>query len=1004
MLTINETISFRAGEGARLRRALKRNQHVQSRQVRRPTVGQWFAVVWIIAALCLPAGIALATPQEKTAVDEMAVLLTSFQDSSGSGATDEFCWRLASHLSKELFYASQRGVWGRAIRTKPGSDLSNERLVPLGRKAGSRFVIRAGLDGVQTERSGGKTTVIVHLSADLIAVDTLLARRVLSEGVGSQVTSNEDSAIQWDAISFARNASTYPAHAQAFRMALSQLAAAINNAILSPSLGEPTSGATENPTDDSAADSRMDGQTSGAADGGMDSSAEETRAANADEELRQLVAQAEEVLAGGASVSKSKIESLKQSLAALLSVLEKKSRLLEEGNVTEADQADRQIDAQKAELQTSVTQAGEDKASASDAYPSSNSEKQSVFERISQYVDLAFNVMQHIQEMRATFRGAQQEAVISDAAAVEEPLGEVSGVVTEEGQPVEGAEVSEPRSGAVATTDASGAYLLKSVPPGLLKLVVKKNGRQLANGQIEVLRQRAAMADFQLRSRVPFAGAAKGRLQIIPSLVASSAPLSAANSGVIKGVIEDAQGRAVPRAVVNLRGLAVARTDSHGAYTFTRVPPGVHQLMAFKNGLKVRSEEIRVAPNAATAARFKLTADPAASRRATDRPILSTASAEQNATLRGIITDLGHQPIAGAKVSLGGAVTAVSVRTRTDGSFELSGLRPGTYRLLAGKIGYADSSQTVALIAGRSEQRQIRLTPATLPVRPDVFEQTLRRMGEVRGQVSDRNRQPLANVAIELKAADSNALLAQAKTNARGEYVLKALPGRYTLRIRVSRFGEAAAGIAIESQKTVRKDFELRGGGAAGGASARSETTGHLTGRVSEEQTGRPIVRASVTIGSRSGLSDSTGEFVIRDLSPGAYRATVSRTGYVLETTEVRIHSGETARAGFRLRRAENSSRGAHTEPLTAQVSGRVLDERSSKPIAGASVAIRGRSAATDGEGNFTIAGISPGNQQMTISRNGYASQTRAVALRAGQNAQFLIRLAAQKTPRQPRR
>jgi protocatechuate 3,4-dioxygenase beta subunit len=492
-------------------------------------------------------------------------------------------------------------------------------------------------------------------------------------------------------------------------------------------------------------------------------------------------------------------------------------------------------------------------------------------------------------------------------------------------------------------------------------------------------------------------------LQIIPSLVATRAPLSAANSGIVKGVIEDAQGRAVPRAIVNLRGLAVARTDSRGAYTFTRVPPGVHQLMAFKNGLKVRSEQIQVAPDRAVAARFKLAADPAASRRAADRPILSKASAEQSATLRGIITDLGRQPIAGAKLRLSGAATAVSVRTQTDGSFELSGMRPGTYRLLAGKTGYADSSQTVTLVAGRSEQRQIRLTPATLPLRPEVFQQTIRRMGEVRGQVSDRNRQPLANVTVELKAAGSSALIAQAKTNARGEYVMKALPGRYTMRILAPRFGEAAAGVAIESQQTVRKDFELRAGGSAGGAAGRSETTGQLSGAVSEEQTGRPIVGASVTVGGRHCVSDSTGEFVIRDLSPGVHRATVSRAGYVLETTEVRIRIGEAARVGFRLRRAENSSRGARRESLTAQVSGRVLDERSAQPIAGASVTTRGNGVVTDREGNFTITGISPGNHQVTISRSGYAAQNRAVALRAGQNLRLIIRLAAQKPPRQSR-
>jgi hypothetical protein len=87
-------------------------------------------------------------------------------------------------------------------------------------------------------------------------------------------------------------------------------------------------------------------------------------------------------------------------------------------------------------------------------------------------------------------------------APAEEATEEVSGVVTEDGEPVEGLSVTEVESDQSATTGADGIYTLEGVPAGRpSNLFLTKAGAKVATARLDLLRSRSAVADFEPQAR-----------------------------------------------------------------------------------------------------------------------------------------------------------------------------------------------------------------------------------------------------------------------------------------------------------------------------------------------------------------------------------------------------------------------------------------------------------------------------------------------------------------------
>jgi hypothetical protein len=131
--------------------------------------------------------------------------------------------------------------------------------------------------------------------------------------------------------------------------------------------------------------------------------------------------------------------------------------------------------------------------------------------------------------------------------------------------------------------------------------------------------------------------------------------------------------------------------------------------------------------------------------------------------------------------------------------------------------------------------------------------------------------------------------------------------------------------------------------------------------------TGPALEGASVSLAGQTALTDSTGAFSIKGLQGGTYALSVSRQGYNFSVnTRFHLYSDQNGLVFFLI-------------PIQTafSISGTVLSGSASGPaLAGAMVAIAGKTATTSSNGSFSITGIAAGTYTLSISRGGYLTAT----------------------------
>ncbi len=846
----------------------------------------------------------------------VSVGILSFQDDSGMNAPSELGQKLAQDLQQSLA-VSYKDLLPRVLST--GADasavktMSVEQIVALGKQNGVKFIVRGGLLALVVDAAGTENKINAQLYAEIISVDAAnIVNTVRAEGAGSQA----DKLAALSATDVKSDQFGGSALGQALMVAIGQLTENIHQAVTTSATAPQTTTET--------------GQTAAPADAAQ---AEAAKAADADSELQQLIAQAESLLSSGANAGTETMSAVQQSLEALKTALAAKAGLLEHAQDT--GQADQQIAQHKEELQTALSRLTEEAAanastSTGDQQPSS--EKKGLMTRINEFAGEALGFLQKIQEMRAALQGFKQEQSSSgEGVPSEEQTEDVNGVVTEDGAPVADAIVTEQESGLSTKTDSDGAYSLKGLTSGKLAKLLVTKGQKTMSAQVDVFHGRSNVADFQLRS-VSASGRPTSASRILPSTVMASAGSKVA--GTVKGVILDATGHPVPRALVSLKGLAVARTNSLGQYAFLNVPAGAHQLSVSQGGLKTKSAQVQVAARKSGEANIKFgAADKIASVSAKGSLIQPGAST----TLRGTVLDNANHPITGAKVSVIQSNSVVSVFSGRDGSFEFRNLKPAAYRLAVYKVGFESANQPLALRSGSVERRDLKLKEQASPVIANVLRNqsaqqkkiniagqgqtsgqsrntttssTLQTKGQLTGRITDAaDRKPLSGAIISLAGMSS------IKTDQQGNYAIANLaPGTYQLRVKRGGYASETRAVTVRFGSPTRQDVALRSerhedreittgiirpSNTVGRMEGR---TGQLTGQVIDAKTGKPIPGASVSFaGQRSIVTDQSGRFTINNLAPGVYQLNVGKVGFAQSQATVSVRAGETATANFKL-------------------------------------------------------------------------------------------------------
>ena len=114
----------------------------------------------------------------------------------------------------------------------------------------------------------------------------------------------------------------------------------------------------------------------------------------------------------------------------------------------------------------------------------------------------------------------------------------------------------------------------------------------------------------------------------------------------------------------------------------------------------------------------------------------------------------------------------------------------------------------------------------------------------------------------------------------------------------------------------------------AGAAKVRAQTAA-VTGRVTDQATGRPVDQARVVVtGSPFGArTNSEGTYLVRGLPPGAVRVRVLRVGYTEVKKEVTLQAGETATLDFAITVVPTS-----LEPVITTATARRAASKSATP------------------------------------------------------------------------
>lgn len=950
-----------------------------------PIAAALCAFVWLVSAPVSESANFRKSTSLQSQVIPIGILF--FQDESGMNAPADLGQKIAKDLQQKLA-VNYKDVLPRMLNA--GLDpsavaaLNVEQLVTLGKQNGVKFVVRGGLLAVTTENAGEETKIGVQLYASITSLESASDTNVRVEGSGTQ----KGPVAELSSVDLKSAVFRDSALGQALSAATEQLASSIHDAITASAS---TTAAAERPTPDSSAST---------------AESEAGQAAAADQELQQLIAQAESTLAGNPNSSTENINALRQGLEGLKTALAAKASRLQENKDT--GEADQEIATHKQEMQTALANLTAE-ASASDAsaqIQQPSGEKKSLLARIGDFAGEATSLLQKIQELRSTLRSLREDQSADQVspqdpmspqgpgAPTEQTTGEVTGAVTKDGNPVEGAIVTTQESSASAATDTSGIYTLKDLTPGrLVQLTVTKDGQLIGKGQVDVLPGRAAIADFRTTSmpggRLPVT-AMPGVLT--STIVGNRARNPGISTGTLKGVVRDATGRPVPFALVQAPGVGMARTNAQGQYVFVNAPVGVHQLTVRQNGMKPKSAQVVVA--AQTSAELRTQFAPADTI-ARGRQSLIQVSA--GTLLRGTVHDSQTQPLAGAKISVIQSETTVSVLTAPTGNYELRNLKPGSYTVSVYKVGYQVANQPVTLKAAGTEQRNFQLSPIASAAVNKLIKNAMASQGVVRGILRTQTGAPIANASIEARSAGRPFLIARALTNSKGEYALSLAEGRYDLKARQQSFQDGNSTVSIRAGGATRADFELRQPRittpvTGGVTTIRIPETrkGQLAGRVTDGN-GKPVAGAIIALQSqRRTTTDQEGNYSVAELPPDSYRIGVFKAGFAVEEKTINVRGGISTRQDFVLKTAGGPVREIGRLPTagivlarSGRIAGRVIDGKTGAPLAGVNVSLAGqRSITTGADGSYSFTNLAPGTYQVIARKSGFTEGQKSVAIR----------------------
>ncbi len=431
------------------------------------------------------------------------------------------------------------------------------------------------------------------------------------------------------------------------------------------------------------------------------------------------------------------------------------------------------------------------------------------------------------------------------------------------------------------------------------------------------------------------------------------------SSGSVTGVVvEDGQPVAGAEVTETSTGMTTT-TGRDGAYVLGPLPSGLTGVVQVRRkGNVVATGRVPVLPTRLALADFRLGKKGGATLGQGVLGSTATASvaARDSGTLSGRVVDTLGRPAARVLVSVpGGGV----VRTGSRGEFLMTGIRAGSYTLTAREPSLGEVTSPVSVRAGGSPTSvTLRLSqPAPSGHAPPQSLRLLRTGGagaRVHGRVRDGKDRNLPGVAVSLVSKEGTLT---ARTDGSGRYTIgNVRPGEYRLVAARAGFETATRGVSLKAKDVKEVGLKLPQQTPLVDT-LRVATSSSHTATSSTSGSGKALAKPSSAGAGKSAPAAAKAPVVAPRIIPPA-----------------KVPPKPTLQDGA--------------------LRGRVMDAKTRKPLAGATVSVSGGGGAvTDRQGAFRIAKVAPGTRDLNVSRPGYASDDRRVNVASGRTVTLELAL-----------
>lgn len=343
----------------------------------------------------------------------------------------------------------------------------------------------------------------------------------------------------------------------------------------------------------------------------------------------------------------------------------------------------------------------------------------------------------------------------------------------------------------------------------------------------------------------------------------------------------------------------------------------------------------------------------------------SPAEPSEYGTISGLITDEENSTALPKVIIYTSPATSV-VSTDAAGEYTISTVNPGEYVVTAVKVGYDSLVVGVTVEAAATSVADFILTPKD--------SSSNIKYGSIVGTIyNSETGETVSSVNLNTTPVTNSI-----RSDANGRFEFLSLePGEYEITAEKNGFEPKSGSVLVRAGIESHSDIEI-----TQIDTSTAEQKGTLTGKVINSVTDEPVVNVLVETSPSFGsvLTDSGGNYSLKNLPVGEYEVEVSKVNFSSVTNNLSIVGGKTTTANFSL------------TPSVGSVSGVVLDSLGS-PLEFVEITTSPETSSfiTNGEGKFGFENVPVGNLTVTANKQGYEAKSAEIVIEAGYETEVTL-------------